>query len=69
LARLLTEQADLWLLDEPAAALDAEALDTLTALIHEFSARGGCVVLSSHQPLALDDVARPTLDLDEREAA
>jgi heme exporter protein A len=43
--------APLWLLDEPAAALDAASQAVLAQLITDYYSRGGMVVLVSHQPL------------------
>jgi heme exporter protein A len=54
LARLLASPAALWLLDEPASGLDAEALAHLLAALAEHRAAGGRVVLSSHTPLPLE---------------
>jgi len=50
LARLVvSEQAVLWLLDEPYAALDTEGVATIDALIAAHAARGGAVAFSTHQ--------------------
>ena len=51
LARLVASGGALWLLDEPMTALDAPSAETLLALIEEFRAKGGIVVLSSHGAL------------------
>ncbi|GHU04038.1 cytochrome c biogenesis ATP-binding export protein CcmA [Alphaproteobacteria bacterium] len=48
LARLLTTGAPLWLLDEPAAALDEKSAQLLETIIAAHRARGGIVVLASH---------------------
>jgi heme exporter protein A len=48
LARLVASPAPLWLLDEPANALDDRSLSALTRTIAEHRARGGMVVLASH---------------------
>jgi heme exporter protein A len=61
LARLLLRQAALWLLDEPFAALDAEGIVALSALIGAQLARGGIVVLTSHQPVELPNGQALTL--------
>ncbi|KGP63195.1 cytochrome C biogenesis protein CcmA [Legionella norrlandica] len=53
LLRLWMTQAKLWLLDEPLVALDAFALATLMSKIKEHRARGGAVLLTSHQDLPL----------------
>lgn len=53
LARLLASQAPLWVLDEPFVALDAKAVDGLRGLLAEHVAKGGMVLFTSHQPVAL----------------
>ena len=56
LARLaLQPAAPLWVLDEPFNALDPAATAWLLGLIHGQAERGGIVVLTSHQPVALDE--------------
>ena len=51
LARLLLWDARLWLLDEPAANLDAAGQAQVVAVIEQHLAVGGCVLLSTHQAL------------------
>lgn len=41
----------LWLLDEPLAALDRQAVPLLAEEIGRFTARGGAVLMTTHQPL------------------
>jgi heme exporter protein A len=53
LARLLTQQAKLWVLDEPFTALDVSAVALLTQLLQDHLALGGMAVLTSHQALQL----------------
>ena len=53
LARLIGQQAENWLLDEPLNGLDAEGTALVEALIAERRAAGGVVVVASHQPIAL----------------
>jgi heme exporter protein A len=53
LARLVRQQAPVWLLDEPLNGLDAEAARTCEALVAEHCANGGLAVIASHQPFAL----------------
>lgn len=48
LARLLIDPRPVWLLDEPAAALDVEGQATLAALATEHRASGGLVVAAVH---------------------
>ena len=56
LARLeLAAGARLWVLDEPFNALDSAATAWLLALITAQLQRGGMVVLTSHQSVALSD--------------
>jgi heme exporter protein A len=43
----------LWLLDEPATALDADGITLLTRLITDHLERGGFAVAATHQALAL----------------
>ena len=60
LARLeLSSAAPLWVLDEPFNALDSAATAWLLALVSAQLARGGVVVLTSHQAVALADEVQP----------
>jgi len=54
LARLIASPAPLWLLDEPATGLDADAIADLAAALATHRAEGGCVVLSTHTPVPLE---------------
>ncbi len=52
LARLAASQAQpLWILDEPLAALDVDAIDTLVALVSAHLDAGGMTVLTTHQEI------------------
>ena len=51
LARVSASGAPLWLLDEPANALDAESVERLAALIEDHRASGGAVLAASHVAL------------------
>jgi heme exporter protein A len=54
LARLaLDEQPRTWILDEPFDALDRDSMALLTRLIEAQAARGGAVLLTSHQAVEL----------------
>ena len=65
LARLAVETAPaLWILDEPFDALDAEGIDTLNGLLAAHAARGGSVVLTSHQALTLSEPEPVVVQLD-----
>ncbi|MCP4842687.1 MAG: heme ABC exporter ATP-binding protein CcmA, partial [Halieaceae bacterium] len=54
LARLFLSEARLWLLDEPFTAIDAAGVSELQERIGGHVARGGAVVVTSHQPLHVD---------------
>lgn len=49
LARLVNERRTLWILDEPYVALDAAAVDLVSAMIGAHLQRGGLAVLTTHQ--------------------
>jgi ABC-2 type transport system ATP-binding protein len=48
----------LWLLDEPASALDAGGLERLAAWAEEHVAAGGGLIVSAHRPEEVDAFAR-----------
>ena len=54
LARLLIADRPLWLLDEPATALDAAAQAALAAIMRERLRSGGIIVAAAHAPLGLE---------------
>ena len=56
MARMLTSQARLWILDEPFNALDINAVAELESLIAEHLATGGLLVLTSHQSINLPEL-------------
>lgn len=53
LARLLLSAQSLWLLDEPATALDTQGLNLLAATVAEHLARGGIAIVATHQSLSI----------------
>jgi len=63
LARLAVTRRPLWLLDEPATALDADGIALLTRLIADHLERGGFAVAATHQTLALPTSRVRTLAL------
>ena len=66
LARLAAErELRPWLLDEPFDALDAAGVDLLAAVIAGHARRGGCVVLTSHLPVPIDEPAPAIVQLRE----
>lgn len=52
-ARLLGQDAPVWLLDEPLNGLDTRAVELAEALTAQHCARGGIAVIASHQPFRL----------------
>lgn len=54
LARLLIEDAPLWLLDEPTNGLDGPSIARLESVIAAHRAAGGAVIIATHLPIALD---------------
>lgn len=49
LARLIGQQADIWLLDEPLNGLDTEAVAIAEAIVAQHCEAGGCALIASHQ--------------------
>jgi heme exporter protein A len=54
LARVVGSGAPLWLLDEPANALDSHGLERLAAIIAAHRRAGGAIVAATHLPLPGD---------------
>lgn len=54
LARLLTVRRPVWLLDEPATALDTAGQDMFCGLMREHLERGGLIIAATHAPLGID---------------
>lgn len=66
LARLsLDTAAPLWILDEPFAALDRQAVDNLRGTIDRHLARGGIAVYTTHQEIELRARRAWCLDMDD----
>ncbi|MGY6552789.1 MAG: heme ABC exporter ATP-binding protein CcmA [Erythrobacter sp.] len=53
LARLIGQQAQIWLLDEPLSGLDTVSQGLVSALVSEHCDAGGLALIASHQPLAV----------------
>ncbi len=64
LARLILDKSQLWILDEPFTALDRAGNQRLSELLAAHLLQGGLVVLTSHQPVILQDVAINRLALE-----
>jgi heme exporter protein A len=54
IARLLAVRRPIWLLDEPANALDAAGQSLFVGLMGEQLARGGLIVAATHAPLGVN---------------
>ncbi|HPB22122.1 MAG TPA: heme ABC exporter ATP-binding protein CcmA [Novosphingobium sp.] len=61
LARLIGQQAPLWLLDEPLNGLDTRGVALVEGLVAEHCAEGGIAVIASHQQIAVPGLARMEL--------
>ena len=58
LARLWLSDAPLWILDEPLTAIDSTGISNLEQRLEQHCARGGCLLLTSHQTLTLPTLQR-----------
>ncbi len=66
LARLAVGEAQpLWILDEPFAALDAVGIDLVQSLAGDHLARGGMVVLTTHQDARIKAPSVTDINLDQ----
>jgi heme exporter protein A len=54
LARLVAVPRPIWLLDEPASALDAAGQDRLAEIMREHLGTGGMILAATHGPLRVD---------------
>ena len=63
LARMSLARRRLWVLDEPATALDASGVATLEKRVNAHLAGQGVAVIATHQPLALAAGAMRRLEL------
>ena len=64
LASLIVRRAEIWLLDEPHAGLDAAGRDELDALLRTAVAAGATVVLASHESERAAGLATRTVTVD-----
>lgn len=63
LARLLVNDAAIWVLDEPLTALDHAGREVFATMLAEHCRAGGMAILTSHQELLLPSVAMSHLEL------
>lgn len=61
-ARLIAQNAPIWLLDEPLNGLDDAGAALALELSREHLASGGIAVIASHQPFALPGITRLILE-------
>ncbi len=61
LARLYLTPTPVWILDEPFTAIDKSGVGKLETLLCEHAAGGGCVIMTTHQELALEGVDKINL--------
>jgi heme exporter protein A len=64
LARLVTVKRPIWLLDEPASALDSPAQARLTELMRQHLIGGGLILVATHGPIGLDGAMELRLGAD-----
>jgi heme exporter protein A len=62
LARLFIAPRPVWLLDEPATALDIASQETLGKAMADHRANGGMIIAATHAPLGLADAQELRLD-------
>ena len=56
LARLWLSSQKIWVLDEPFTAIDVAGVDKLTQQLKRHTENGGMVILTTHQPLNVENV-------------
>ena len=63
LARMLVNDATLWILDEPLVALDVGAVVLIQELIAAHLAQQGMVIFTTHQPLLIGGMEMRSVNL------
>ncbi|MEW6990191.1 cytochrome c biogenesis heme-transporting ATPase CcmA [Colwelliaceae bacterium 6441] len=66
LAKLWQSKAPIWILDEPFTAIDKNGVKKLENLMVQHAQNGGCVILTTHQDLAIDKNLYKKLTLEYR---
>ena len=66
LAQLWSSHAKVWILDEPFTAIDVKGVAAIEQQILSHAQQGGCVILTTHQPLSLPENKVKTLTLEYR---
>jgi heme exporter protein A len=68
LARLLANDARVWILDEPFTALDVAAVQLLQDVIRRHVENGGMAIITTHQEVAMIGVHTRTVTLGQKHA-
>jgi heme ABC exporter ATP-binding subunit CcmA len=63
LACLVVRRAELWLLDEPHAGLDAKGRDEIDRIVKEAASSGATIVVASHETERAQQLATRTISL------
>ena len=63
LACLVVRRAEIWLLDEPHAGLDAKGRDEIDLILKEAASAGGTIVVASHEVERAQQLASRTVSL------
>lgn len=63
LAMLWLTQSQLWILDEPFAALDVASTEVLASRLGEHMANGGMTIITTHQDVSISALTTQTLRL------
>jgi heme exporter protein A len=63
LAMLWLTQSQLWILDEPFAALDVASTEVLASRLSEHMAHGGITIITTHQDVSISALTTQTLRL------
>lgn len=66
LAQLWSSKADVWILDEPFTAIDVKGVQAIENQILNHADNGGCVILTTHQPLSIPAERVSTINLSYR---
>jgi heme exporter protein A len=66
LARLWQSAAKIWILDEPFTAIDKNGVAKLEQLFVRHAQQGGCVILTTHQDLSIEQVLVKKISLAYR---
>ena len=66
LARLVTSDATLWVLDEVLASLDTAAIGLVNSLLEDHLSNGGIAVVATHQELNISAGSFQRLEIGER---